>query len=166
MRNAAVHPAGKVPKKVCLVSSPGGHLSQIVELREVYQQEEYWFIIEKHSGPLPEICLGRADFLVEARRGWNNIVQTLQVLRLFLRRRPEVVISCGAACAVAAGIVSRLLGIRFVYVETISAMQRPSLAGRICYRLAHSFYIQWPELKRFYPEANYAGNIFGFCISR
>jgi UDP-N-acetylglucosamine:LPS N-acetylglucosamine transferase len=36
-------------------------------------------------------------------------------------------------------------------------VESPSLTGRIMYRLAHRFFYQWPELKRYFPKAECGG---------
>ena len=56
-------------------------------------------------------------------------------------------------------LVGRLLGIPTVFVETFTRIDRPSLTGRIMYRLAHRFLYQWPGLARYFPRAVYGGRV-------
>jgi UDP-N-acetylglucosamine:LPS N-acetylglucosamine transferase len=152
--------------KVCLVSSPGGHLAQIIDLSTFYSQYDHFFVIEKHDAPLPDACRGQTFWIAPGRRGWNNVVQLWEMIRILRRERPSMVVSCGAGAAVAAALVCRVLRIPMIFIETVSAVYRPTLAGRIAYPLCHHFFYQWPELQPYYPKGEYAGNIYGFCVHR
>ena len=50
--------------------------------------------------------------------------------------RPDVILSTGAALAVPFFIVGRMHGMRLVYVESFTRVQRPALSGRMVYPLA------------------------------
>ena len=83
--------------------------------------------------------------------------QSLQALRRF---QPDVVLSSGPSVAVPACIMARVLGIKVIFVETGSRVTALSLTGRIMYRLADLFFVQWPGLCERYPKAVYAGRLF------
>jgi len=100
--------------------------------------------------------------IVVARRGLSNLIQFAQILRIFVRERPDVVVSFGAAPAVGAAVAARLLSIHVVFVETFSAVTRPSLTGRFLRYLANDFIVQWPQLASRGKKGLYAGNVFGF----
>jgi UDP-N-acetylglucosamine:LPS N-acetylglucosamine transferase len=89
------------------------------------------------------------------------VVNFGEALWILLRERPQVVISAGAGCIVPFAIIGRLLGVRIIYIETASAVTRPSVTGRIMYYLATVFLYQWAPLGRYWPRGIYAGLIYG-----
>ena len=56
-------------------------------------------------------------------------------------------------------LAGKLVGASIAFVETGSRVTSPSLTGRIMYRLADLFFVQWPELRRVLPRAIYAGRL-------
>lgn len=48
---------------------------------------------------------------------------------------------------------------RIVYVESFARVRTLSLTGKIMYRLADNFLVQWPELKALCPKVDYIGTI-------
>lgn len=72
--------------------------------------------------------------------------------------RPDVILSTGAALAVPFFVVGRLLGVRLVYVESFTRVQRPALTGRIVYPLTDAFFVQWPTSAH-RKRAIYAGSV-------
>jgi hypothetical protein len=39
-----------------------------------------------------------------------------------------------------------------VFIEVYDRIDSPTLTGRLCYRLADRFLLQWAEQQRFYPR--------------
>lgn len=85
-----------------------------------------------------------------------NLPKTFQVL---LKERPEVVISTGASIAINFAIATKLLGIRFLFVESISRSEELSLSGKVIYPIADEFYVQWNSLAQKYPKAVFKGTV-------
>ena len=83
-----------------------------------------------------------------------------QTAAILAEERPDVIVSAGASPAVAACLLGRLSGARFVFVETAAAVRRPTLTGRLVYRLADAFFYQWPKLGAFYPRGRLARLMF------
>jgi UDP-N-acetylglucosamine:LPS N-acetylglucosamine transferase len=70
-----------------------------------------------------------------------------------------MVLSTGASIAVNFALLSKLLGIRFLYIESISRSDELSLSGKFIYPLADEFYVQWQELTEKYPRAIFRGTV-------
>jgi len=79
--------------------------------------------------------------------------------RLLRRERPEAILSTGAGLAVPFFVAARLLGIRTVYVESVTRTESLSLSGRIVYPLANRFFVQWPAVAERYKKARYEGAV-------
>ena len=137
--------------KIALVSSVGGHLTELLALLPVLQEHEVFWVINDRSPVLPEAA--RAYRIVHAERSplvaWNAI----ECAAIFARERPGAMISTGASPAVSAAVVARLAGIPVVFVEPSSQIRRPSVTARFMAWLATDRFVQHEallgELSRF-----------------
>lgn len=98
---------------------------------------------------------------------WTTLVAATHALYLMIQLRPEVILcngpgTCIPLCAIA--FLFKVLGIRWssiFYMESIARVKRLSLSGLLLYKLrvADQFFVQWPQLQRKYPRAEYVGRL-------
>ena len=81
-------------------------------------------------------------------------------MRVLRAVRPVAVVTTGAGVAVPFALVARLLGVRVVYVETLTRIDTPSLSYRLSRPFVSRTYVQWPELTRSVPAARFCGTVF------
>lgn len=70
-----------------------------------------------------------------------------------------MVICTGASLAITFGILAKVLGYRFIYVESISRSSDLSISGKLVYPIADEFYVQWQQLTHKYPKALFKGTV-------
>lgn len=143
-------------KRLCLVSSSGGHLSEMRALRPAFAGCE-WFHVLDYRVMLPADMEGKTRFVKHTERDLGFLVNLWQAWRILRRERPDLIVSTGAAPAVSFGLVGKLLGIPVIFVEISAQVTSPSLSGRLLYRIADRFFYQWRPLARFYPKGVYGG---------
>lgn len=137
---------------ICLVSSCGGHLTELRALRPAFQRHEHFYVLNDRV-ILPPDMEGRTFFITHAERDLRLLLNVWEAWRILRRERPYLVLSTGAGPAVPFALVGRLLGIPFVFVETGAQVSSPSLTARLVYPLARRFFVQWPGLLRSFPRA-------------
>jgi len=143
--------------KICIVSSCGGHLTEVRCLRPAYEAYEHFYVLNDKA-LLPPDMKGRTLFITHSERDWRLAVNFWEAFRIILGERPDVILTTGAGPAVPFAIVGRFLfGTRVVFVETMTRIRRPSLTGRILYHVAHYFFYQWEGLRRFFPKGRLGG---------
>lgn len=147
--------------RVLLVCSPGGHLQQMLALEPAWRgHQRAWVTLPGAdvSSLLAEesVVLGRGPTNRSAINAVRNAWLAWRTLRA---RRPDAILSTGAGLAVPFFLVGRLLGIRLVYVESVTRTESLSLSGRIVYPLASAFFVQWPEAARGLRRARYEGAV-------
>jgi UDP-N-acetylglucosamine:LPS N-acetylglucosamine transferase len=143
-------------KAICIVSSCGGHLTEIRTLRPVYDRYEHFYVLNEVV-LLPEDMVGKTYFIRHSERDWLffvNIVEAWQILR---KERPALILSTGAGPVVPFALLGKFFHIPSIFIETFNRVKEPSLSGRIMYRLADRFFYQWRSLQRFYPKGVYVG---------
>ena len=143
-------------KKVCVVSSCGGHLTEARALRSAFERYEHFYVLNDRV-LLPPDMEGKTWFIRHSERDLLFFVNLVEAWRILRRERPDVILSTGAGPAVPFALVGRLLGIPTVFVETFTRISSPSLTARIMYRLAARFVYQWPALARYFTRGVYGG---------
>jgi beta-1,4-N-acetylglucosaminyltransferase len=142
---------------ICIVSSCGGHLTEVRCLHSAYAEFPYFYVLNDKA-ILPPDMIGKTEFITHAERDWRQVINLWEAFRILRKYRPAVILSTGAGPVVPFAVIGRFLfGARIVFVETITRISRPSLTGRIMYWLAHDFFYQWKALEKFFPKAKYGG---------
>ena len=142
------------------MSSTGGHLLQLVALREAWEGfDRVWVTFD--AGDSRVLLAG--EKVVHAYSPTNRNVPNLLrniglAARVLPRLRPTVILTTGAGVAVPFAWIGRLLGARVVYIESLTRIDRPSLTYRLIRPVVSRTYVQWPELRL--PGAVYRGTVF------
>jgi len=143
--------------KICVVSSCGGHLTEVRCLKPAYAAYEHFYVLNDKAS-LPADMKGKTYFIAHSERDWKFFLNLWEAFRLLWKEKPDIVLSTGAGPAVPFAVVGRVLfGMRVIFVETITRINNPSLTGRFMYWLAHDFFYQWESLRSFFPNARYGG---------
>jgi UDP-N-acetylglucosamine:LPS N-acetylglucosamine transferase len=103
-----------------------------------------------------EVALGHGPTNRSIKNLFLNLGFAWRTLR---QRRPHVVLSTGAGLSVPFFLIGKLMGIRLVYVESVTRTESLSLSGRLVYPLADRFFVQWPGAARGRQRAEYAGSV-------
>jgi UDP-N-acetylglucosamine:LPS N-acetylglucosamine transferase len=132
-------------KKVLAVASQGGHSIQLMRLKPVFDRYDTSYVSSQRRD-------GMADFtrVMDANRNskLRLILLFLQMLWIVIRKRPDVVISSGAAPGYFAVLLGKLLGARTIWLDSIANAEELSLSGKRAGRFADLWLTQWPELAR------------------
>jgi UDP-N-acetylglucosamine:LPS N-acetylglucosamine transferase len=142
--------------KICLVSSCGGHLTEVRTLRSVYECLEHFYVLDDKV-LLPQDMQGKTHFVHHSERDWLTLLNLIAAWRILRKERPQLILSTGAGVVVPFALVGKLFRIRIVFVESFTRVTSPSLTGRIMYRLADRFFYQWKSLEHFFPSGVYGG---------
>ena len=54
----------------------------------------------------------------------------------------------------------KLMKKKVVYIESFAKISSPTETGKLIYKFADRFYVQWESMKEFYPNALYLGGIY------
>ena len=148
-------------KELLLVCSTGGHLLQLVALREAWDGFSLvWVTFDRGDS---RTLLADEEVVIAyspTNRNVKNLVRNLLLaVRVVRRTRPRAVVTTGAGVAVPFAWIGRLFGARVVYVESVTRIEAPSLSCRLIRPVASRVYVQWPELLESLPQARYSGSV-------
>lgn len=147
--------------RICLAASGGGHLSQLLKLAESYNSYETFYITTTEVMRKKLRKVGRVYIVGECNRKhpWRVIKVLLRCIRIVYREKPHVVISTGAAPGCLTCFLSKLIGAKVIWIDSITNVQTLSLSGRMVRHIADMLLVQWPELTARYENAEYVGAI-------
>lgn len=151
-------------KRICLCSSSGGHFEQLMMLKPLTEEYDSFIVTEKLDyevkvGSLPVkyvLAINRTDKLFFFKFLYNIITSFFIVLN----NRPDFIISTGALAAVPMMVWTKVFGGKVIYIESFAKINTPNISGKIAYKFADQFYIQWESLRRYYPNALNKGSIY------
>jgi UDP-N-acetylglucosamine:LPS N-acetylglucosamine transferase len=150
---------------ICLISSSGGHLAQLKKIVPILKKYKYEIITEKNitTKDLHEKNYVRYVYQQERKKPTFVLVFLANLLLesiYFIQTRPRVVITTGAGAVIPFCFIAKIFGAKIIYIESFAKVNTPTITGKIIYRIADRFYIQWIELKKYYPDAIYKGIIY------
>jgi UDP-N-acetylglucosamine:LPS N-acetylglucosamine transferase len=146
--------------KLLLVSSVGGHLSELMRLAPILREHEVVLVVNDEAS-LPDFPFRAVYRIAHAERDWKVLWNFVEAASILEAERPDVVVSMGAGPAVPFAIVGKYLaGARVLFIETAAAVERPTLTGRLLHPIADAFFYQWPALARAFPRGALARLMF------
>lgn len=140
-------------EQVLLVGSSGGHLAQLIALEPWWELRERAWVTFRTPHAISLLEGEQVDFaFFPTTRNVPNLISNFAVAaRVLLRRRPDLVVSTGAAVAIPFFVIAKILGIKTVYVEVYDRIDSRTVSGRICRPLSSAFMVQWEAQQKMYP---------------
>jgi beta-1,4-N-acetylglucosaminyltransferase len=145
-----------------LVCSTGGHLVQLVALREAWEPFTRTWVTFDKSDARSLLAAERVQFAHgPTNRSIRNLLRNLILAWRVVREvRPKAMLTTGAGVAVPFAWVARLHGTTVIYVESLARIEGPSLSYRLIAPVAARRYVQWADLARTLPTSRFVGNVF------
>lgn len=151
-------------KRICFVSSTGGHFEQLMMLKPLMKKYDSFIVTEKTQYDTKSVDINQYYLTQVNRREFffifKFLINIFKSLKIFLKEKPDVVISTGVLAAIPLCIITKIFKKKLIYIESFAKINTPTLTGKLLYRYADQFYIQWEELRTIYPKAIYKGGIY------
>jgi UDP-N-acetylglucosamine:LPS N-acetylglucosamine transferase len=135
-------------KRILAVASGGGHFVQLLRLRPAFEGSAIHYVTT-NSGYSKQF--EGSFFIVKdanADQRLKLIWMLLQMGRIFLSVRPDVVISTGAAPGLAAMVLGKIFRAKTLWLDSIANSEELSQSGRLARRFADVWLTQWEHLAR------------------
>lgn len=88
------------------------------------------------------------------------IANGFKALSIIIKEKPDVMITTGVLAVVPMALLMKLFGRKLVYIESFAKVTSKTLSGKLLYKYADRFYVQWEEMLKLYPNAIYKGGIY------
>lgn len=145
--------------KIGLVTSRGGHLFQLYQLKGWWENYQRFWITDKGSDSDYLLKNERVyyGYFPESRNLLNAFRNFFLAFKVLLKEKPNLLISAGAGIAPPFFYVGKLLGMKLVFIEPYDFIKYPSLSGKLVYPITDRFLVQHKRQKRFYKKSQYWG---------
>ena len=148
--------------KICLVGSAGGHLTQLLQLQDLWNKYNSFYITYKEKSSEKLAKKYKTYFVKDPLRNPLYFLLTVfQSLYIFLIENPDIIITTGAGVAIPITLLGKIFGKKIVFIESLSRVETPSITGKIVYPISNLFLVQWKSLlKKYDQKARYEGKLF------
>ena len=151
-------------KKVCFIASSGGHFEQLMMLKPLMKKYDSFIVTEKTNYSVSNLEFN-TYYLHQVNRREKSFIfrmigNSFKTLRILISERPDVVISTGALATIPMCLFGKIFGKKIVFIESFAKVNSQTLTGKLVYKFADRFYVQWEEMKQFYPNAICKGGIY------
>lgn len=151
-------------KKVCLAASSGGHYEQLMMLKPLMTKYDSFILTEK-TGYSTNVKGEKTYYLHQVNRRerlfvWKMIKNVGLSLKIYFVEKPDIVICTGVLATIPMCLIAKCMGKKLIYIESFAKVTTPTETGKLLYKFADQFYVQWPQMLEIYPKAIYVGGIY------
>lgn len=153
-------------KRVMFISSVGGHLTQMLELKEIFNYYKYILVTEKTDVTISLKEKYNVAYLKYGSRKYLFkyififLFNIFKSIYLFIKYKPQVIVTTGTHTAVPMCYIGWIFRKKIIYIESFAKRTSPTLSGRLVYPIATKFIVQWKSMLKVYPKAEYWGGIY------
>ena len=167
----------KLNNTVMFACNQGGHFSQMMALNTLFGKYNSVLVTDNiHATKENTTALNDIDTIeyamamAEGRKNAENKTSRLQSLldyfRLFIecrkiwkKHKPIVVVTTGSNIAVGLFWYAKLKGSKLIFIETRAKVYSKTITGKLVGWLSDKVFVQWPEMKKVYPQAEFCGTL-------
>ena len=150
--------------KICFAASSGGHYEQFMMLKPLMNKYDSFVITEetiyktKQNGKkiyyMKQVNRKEKGFCLKM------LINAKRAFLIFLKEKPDIIICTGVLAMIPICLVSKIAGKRLIYIESFAKVTSATLTGKLLYKFADQFYVQWESMLKVYPKAIYLGGIY------
>ena len=155
-------------RRVMFIASTGGHLNEMMQLKELFDKYDSYIITEKtksnvslknkYKNKISYLVFGTKDFMLTYP--FKLLYNCFKSVFLYLKVHPDYIVTTGAHTAGPMCCIGKIFGSRIVYIESFANMSTKTITGKLLYPIADKFIVQWESMKELYPDATFGGWIF------
>ena len=156
-------------KRVLFISSTGGHLSELLQLKSMFDVYDYKLVTEKTKSNmyLKDIHKKKISYLTYGTKDRQKILYPFRLLFnsfkslfIYLKFHPDYIITTGTHTAGPMCYIGKMFGSKVIYIETFANMYTKTVTGKLIYPISDLFIVQWESMKELYPKSVYGGWVY------
>lgn len=150
--------------KICFAASSGGHYEQLLMLKPLMEKYDS-FVITEETLYSTKIEDEKIYYMKQVNRKERTfllrmIINVIRSVKIFWKEKPDIVISTGVLATIPICLISKLAGKKLIYIESFAKVTSATETGKLMYKIADQFYVQWKSMIKIYPKAIYLGGIY------
>ena len=145
-------------------------MDEMLNILDAFEDHEIFFVTNKskHTEKLHEI--GRVYYiadmidvssfvLVLLTRLLQLFLVLIPCIKILLKEKPSVIVSCGGAGTVPLCYLGKLTGAKVIYITSLTRIKDLSYMDKIVYPIVDLFLVQWEHLADRYKKAKFWGRV-------
>lgn len=151
-------------KKICFAASSGGHFEQLLMLKPMMQKYDSFIMTEKTQYSASDKSQ-KTYYLSQVNRKeklwpFKLLASSFKSLVIYIKEKPDIVICTGVLAMIPMCLLAKLFKKKLIYIESFAKVTSPTISGKLLYKYADRFYVQWDSMKDIYPNAICLGGIY------
>ena len=149
--------------KLVFAASSGGHYEQLMMLKPLMERHDSCVVTEKTSYNAKSDI--RTYYMVQVNRKEilfipKMIVNSFRAVRIIFKEKPDAIICTGVLAMIPLCLIGKMKGCKLIYLESFAKVTSATLSGKLLYKYADRFYVQWESMLDIFPNAVYKGGIY------
>lgn len=150
------------------IASTGGHLTEMMQLKGLFDKYDYHIITEKtktnlilkdkYTGKINYLVFGTKDHMLTYP--FKLLYNSIKSIFLYLKIHPDYIVTTGAHIAGPMCCIGKIFGSKIIYIESFANISTKTITGKLLYPIADKFIVQWESMLKLYPDAEFGGWIF------
>lgn len=150
--------------KICFAASSGGHFEQLMMLKPLMEKYDS-FVITEETLYKTTVQNTKMYYLKQVNRKerscvLNMIINIAKSVKIFIKEKPDMVICTGVLAMIPICLIAKCAGKKLIYIESFAKVTSATISGKLLYKFADRFYVQWESMLDIYPKAIYLGGIY------
>ncbi len=149
--------------KICFTASSGGHYEQLMMLKPLMDEYDSYIVTEKTKYNVKE---NKKEYFVsqinrkEITCIFKIILNFFKSFYILVKENPDIIISTGVLATIPTCLLGKLFNKKIIYIESFAKINSPTETGKLMYKIANQFYVQWESMLDIYPNAIFKGGIY------
>ena len=164
-------------KTVIFAGSLGGHFVELMGLSSLFGKYDSILVTDNLNAsqddpkirPFRDIAYSKAWAVHRDKTAgvtntysrWQNAFTYLRMFiecfKIYRKYKPAVVVSTGSYIAVPLFLSAKIHGAKTIFIESNAKVYSKTTTGILVEKLSDKVYVQWPEMLKLYPDAEYHG---------
>ncbi len=150
--------------KVCFAASSGGHYEQLMMLKPLMEKYDSFILTEKTN--YDSSCKDEKIYYLRQVNRREKIFPLILILnafdslKIYLKEKPDIIVCTGVLAMIPMCMIMKLFGKEVIYIESFAKVTSATETGKVMYKLADRFFVQWETMKDIFPKATYVGGIY------
>lgn len=151
-----------------MVCSGGGHLSEMLELEDLFVRYDCLLVTEKTEFTSYYADSYNIKFINPRSNGKQRnlsfyltvLINCFHSIKILIQHYPKAIISTGSHTAIPMCLLGKLLRIKIIFILSYSRVNTSAKSANLIYRVANKFIVQWPGAMVHYKKALFLGGIY------
>ena len=149
--------------KLVFAASSGCHYEQLMMLKPLREKHDSCVVGEATSYNAKSDI--RTYYMHQVNRKEilfipKMIGNTIRAIKILHKEKPDAIICTGVLAMIPLCLLGKLRGSKLIYIESFAKVTSATMSGKLLYKYADRFYVQWESMLDIYPNAVYKGGIY------